>query len=109
MAETKKIKNLEKKDYIVIGVTALISGSLIGFIAYLYLGISTGILIGISSGVLIGIGVNLVRTTLLANVTYPKLKSLINLTLYTLIICCILAAFMVSLDLLFSELRNIIL
>jgi len=101
--------NIEKTDLIVIGVSAVILGAIAGFVAYIYLEIVQSLIIAIALGILGGIGVNYVRKTFLADVTYPTPANLTKLTIYTLVMCTVIALMILGLDMLFTQLRGYLL
>jgi len=101
--------NLEKSDIIVTSVSGVIVAFLSGAISYIFLDLTKTIIIAVALGLLGGIGVNYVRKTLLADVTYPTPSNLTKLTLYTLVMCTVIALIIVALDFFFLEVRGYIL
>jgi hypothetical protein len=106
---TKPNIRIEKMDIITVSVTLIFVGIIAGLIAYTYLELPYAILIAVVAGLLFGLLVNWARVNLLAGVSYPKPKTLIELTIYIIIAGTIVALISLGLDLIFVRIRDALL
>jgi hypothetical protein len=113
--DIKKLKigkpniKLERDDIVTILVTLLLTGFIAGLIAYTYLSPLYSILIAIGVGLFFGLIVNFAKNRILSGVKYPSLKTLLELTVFTLIVGGIIAIISLGLDLVFVRIRDFLL